>query len=252
MRTPEPELDEVLATFERLFWEDERNEQDLDKLDQGDARERARLALYRDFVRHRLHELVATALPRTTQALGRSEMNAWVNARLAIAPPTTRFFREVPGQLIDPDDARLLQHPTLPYLPCLVRLELAQWKANWVDLPVPEPIPLDLAAPLRLHPTMVRLNLRHSVHLTEEEPRAGAFFVAVYRRNDHVVETRWMDPTLAAVLDGWMRGAAALDALRDACTLHGEALEAVVERMSELLSLLVERGGVLAVAESDE
>ena len=251
MRTPEPELDEVLATFERLFWEAQLSERDLDKLDQGNAQERARLALYRDFVRHRLHELVATALPRTTRALGRAEMDTWVDAQLTKCPPTTRFFREVPGQLIDASDPRLLG-TELPHLPDLVRLELAQWKANWLDLPVPAPIPLDLAAPLQLHPTMVRLDLHHSVHLAEEEPREGAFFVAVYRRNDDVVETRWMDRTLASVLDGWMRGLPALEAVREACALHGETLDgAVVERMSELLSLLVERGGVLAIAESD-
>lgn len=251
MRTPEPELDDVLATFERLFWDARLSEQDLDALDQGIAQERARLALYRDFIRYRLQELIATALPRTTRALGRAEMDAWVNAQLATSPPSTRFFREVPGQLIDANDARLLR-PELPHLPDLVRLELAQWKANWLDLPVPALIPLDLAAPLQIHPTMVRLDLHHSVHLAEEEPKEGAFFVAVYRRKDDVVETRWMDRTLASVLDGWMRGVPALDAVREACALHGEALDgAVVERMSDLLSLLVERGGVLAVAESD-
>jgi hypothetical protein len=62
-----------------------------------------------------------------------------------------------------------------------------------------------------------------------------------------VVETRWMNDALAAILDRWIDGEeSAIDAVRAAMSSLGrEPTPEIVDAMSGLLAELLERGGML-------
>lgn len=240
-RTPEPELDRTLASFERVVFEATPSDDDL-RLLGG----RERFLLYRDLVRSRLRDLVVAALPRTTALLGRAAIDRETDARVTAAPPTTRFFREIVEQLYDPR-APGLASAEHPHVDDLVRLELAQWRAIWIDAPTPDALEFDFGKRPLITPTMQRLELTHSVHKTDAPLTTGRFHVAVFRRRDHVVETRWMNEALAAILDQWRAGElSAIDGVRAAMSgLGREPTPEIVEAMSGLLAELLERGGML-------
>ncbi|GAB4213691.1 MAG: hypothetical protein OHK0013_37790 [Sandaracinaceae bacterium] len=243
MRTPEPALDRHLEAFSRVLFEPIPPEADLATL--GPAR-RDRFLLYRELVRSRFREIVATALPRTTALVGRERMDALVEARVSESPPTSRFFREVVHGLIAPDDPRL-PHEAHPHVGDLVRLELAQWRAVWDDPPELPAIEFDFARPPVVAPTLVRLDLAWSVHRADRPIEPGTFHVAVYRRRDGTTETRWMNRFLASILDAWMAAEEpAIDGVRSALAgLGAEPTPELVEQMSAMLAELLERGGVL-------
>ena len=182
-RTPEPELDRTLAAFDRVLFDATPSPADLGALDRGGSptRQGERFLLYRELVRSRLRDLVATALPRTTAVLGRAAMDREVEARLSRAAPTTRFFREVATEIVDPS-APGLATDAHPELDELARLELAQWRAMFADPPTPATREFDFAARPVVTPTMQRLRLTHSVHLVDRPLSRGSFHVFVYRR----------------------------------------------------------------------
>lgn len=242
MRTAEPDLDPTLDAFARVLFDETPRTEDLDALG---ASRRDRFLLYRELVRARFRDLVATALPRTTQAIGRARMDALTEARVSAAPPTTRFFREVVHALVAPGDP-LLPRDEHPHLDDLVRLELAQWRAHWDDPPTPEARDFDFALPPVIAPTLVRLDLGWSVHRADLPLERGRFFVAVYRRRDATTETRWMSEPLAAILDAWIAGGQpAIEGVRTGLARVGrEPTPELVEQMSEMLAQLLERGGI--------
>ena len=94
---------------------------------------------------------------------------------------------------------------------------------------------------------MARLELTWSVHRAEQPLLEGDFHVAVYRRRDGIVETRWMDATMASILDLWILGELpAIEAVRVALAARSrEPTTEIVDQMSELLAQLLERGGML-------
>jgi hypothetical protein len=243
--SPSPELDRTLAAFDRVLFDAAPATSDLARLDPETGRGE-RFLLYRELVRSRLRDLVATALPRTTAVIGRAAMDREVEARLSRAAPTTRFFREVATEIVDPS-APGLASDAHPELDDLARLELAQWRAMYVDPPTPATREFDFAARPVVTPTMQRLRLTHSVHLVDRPLSRGSFHVFVYRRRDHVIETRWMNDALAAILDRWIAGeGSAIDAVRAAMSSLGrEPTPEIVDAMSGLLAELLERGGML-------
>lgn len=239
-------LDDTLSAFDRVVFATHPSDDDLAILG---ASRRDRFVLYRELVRSRFRDLVASALPRTAARLGRGPLDALVEARLSESPPTTRFFREVVEQLVTPEDARW-PRAALPEIEDLVRLELAQWHANWSEPESERRTPFvafEFTRVPLLAPTFRRFDLGFSVHRPELPLEAGRFHVAVYRRADGIVETRWMDAALAAILDGWLEGdRSAIDVVRSVLAARAEpSPEHVVERMSGLLAELLERGGVL-------
>lgn len=239
--TPEPELDRALASFERVIFDTHPEAADLDAFGRHD-----RALLYRELVRSRLRDLVASALPRTAALLGREALDAELDARISRQPPRTRFFREVVEQLID-RDAPGLASAEHPHADDLARLELAQFRAMWVEVSSPVTRDFDFAAIPVVTPTMIRLELAWSVHRVDRPLERGAFHVAIYRRRDHVVETRWMNAALAAILGQWELGALpAIDGVKAALSGLGRApTPELVEAMSGMLAELLERGGVL-------
>jgi len=244
-RTAEPELDRSLAAFDRVIFDAAPSVQDLASLDPTSQRG-DRFLLYRELVRSRLRDLVATALPRVTAVLGRGAMDREVDARLSRVAPRTRFFREVVAEIVDPS-APGLANEAHPELDDLARLELAQWRAMWVESSSPAASDFDFAARPIVSPTMQRLTLAWSVHLVDQPLSAGSFQVFVYRRRDHVVETRWMSEALAAILERWIEGdLSAIDGVRTAMASQGrEPTPEIVDAMSGLLAELLERGGML-------
>jgi hypothetical protein len=243
VRTPEPTLDPTLEAFSRVLFEPTPPARDLEVLG---AAQRDRFLLYRELVRSRFRDLVATALPRTTALVGRDRMDALVEARVSESPPASRFFREVVHGLIAPDDPRL-PRDAHPHVDDLARLELAQWRAVWDDPSEPLAIDFDFARPPVVAPTLVRLDLAWSVHRTDRPIEPGRFHVAVYRRRDGTTETRWMSRSLAAILDAWIAGALpAIEGVRAGLASIGtEPTPELVEQMSSMLAELLERGGVL-------
>jgi len=244
--TPEPELDRTLSCFDRVLFADEPAASDLEALAAPGGASRDRFLLYRELVRSRLRDLAATALPRTTGLLGRAHMNALVEARLSAAPPTTRFFREVVPELF-PEHAPALASEAHPHADDLARLELAQWCAMWEEVDQPAVAEFDFARAPVVHPGMRRLTLTASVHWPDRPIELGRFHIAVYRRRDHVVETRWMSEALAAILDQWRTGElSAIEGVRVGLASAGkEPTPALVEDMSGMLAELLERGGIL-------
>ena len=88
-------------------------------------------------VRTRLRRVCGAALPRTKKALGPEAFEAAFVSWLAEAPPSTRFFREVPAQFAAHLAPRLEAREE-GWLPDLARYELAEWtvkSADDADLP---------------------------------------------------------------------------------------------------------------------
>ncbi|AKF10410.1 putative DNA-binding domain-containing protein [Sandaracinus amylolyticus] len=202
-----------------------------------------RALLYRELVRSRLRELVSKVLPKTEAALGRARTSALFDAFLAEAPPRSRFFREVIPELVAFALPRVEGHARDVLLLESTRWELA-WRAGEVHGDVVE---LDLEKIPVAHPTLRVLALGHAVHRDVEPPPAGAFFVCVHRRPDHVVETRTLDATSFALVRAWARGdRPAIDGVREVLAAEGRAPDqAFVEKMSALLTALLEAGALL-------
>jgi hypothetical protein len=206
--------------------------------------ERSRVLLYRDLARSRIVELVEAALPRTIAALGAAARPA-ISAWLARGAPASRFFRELPLLFSD----WLLGDVPIgapPWLPDLVRLERARWLAMIAEEDPSTVEPFDLEKRPAPSATLTVLSPAWSVHRDEEPPVAGRFFVAVYRRPDHVVETRWNERVPGLLVEGWATAdRTAIETVRAVLASEGiTADHAFVERMSELATVLLERGAL--------
>ncbi len=242
------DVSDVLSAFQRVCVSAEPQAEDLALLESEETG-RARFDLYRDLVRTRLRDLVCTAFPRTTSALGRPSMIALADRHLSAEPPRGRFFREHAAQF-----ARwalpILEGGADPvFVPDLLRLEAAQWQANYTaDERRTDLGDLDLEGIAVPSATLVTMSTRFAVHRTAASPPdAGAFRIAVYRRPDHRVETRWMEPLWADLLDALAAGdRAAIVCVRDVLAAHGRTADAAfVDEMTSFLAALVERGALL-------
>lgn len=204
--------------------------------------ERARLLLYRDMVRWRFHQICGEVLPRTRSALGEDAFRARVDAWITDVRPRSRFFRDLP--LLFAADA-LARGELPPLARDLLRLERARWHASIAeDGAAPRPFALD-AIPVP-SPSLSVLEVDHAVQLGGGDV-PGRTLLAVYRRPDLEVETRWSSPTLHALLAGWARGdRPAIDTVREVLASEGRPpTPAFVEEMSAFLAELVERGALL-------
>lgn len=241
------ELSTLEEAMLRVLFHEEPAGADLVALTPDAGAERARLLLYRELARHRLCDVVRLALPRTIAALpsAQGHLDAWLAAEV----PRSRFFRDVPlafgaWLLVDLENAHARR--TAPaYTADLARLEAARWRAMIAvedDAPV---VPFDLEKVPAPSATLTVLSPTWSVHL-DGDPEPGRYFVSVYRRPDHVVETRWTERVPGLLLEAWARGGrSAIDAVRSVLAAEGRSADhAFVERMSELLTTLLERGAL--------
>ncbi|UJR86180.1 putative DNA-binding domain-containing protein [Sandaracinus amylolyticus] len=204
-----------------------------------------RALLYRDLVRSRLRELVSKVLPKTEAAIGRARTSALFDGFLAEAPPRSRFFREVIPDFVS---FALLRIEGPAHARDVLALESTRWELAWRAGETPDEIvEFDLEKTPVPHPTLRVLALGHAVHRDVDPPPAGAFFVSVHRRPDHVVETRTLDATSFALVRAWARGdRPAIDGVREVLAAEGRAPDAAfVEKMSALLTALLEAGALL-------
>lgn len=208
--------------------------------------------VYRRMVRARFLTLFAEALPLTLRALGRPRIAELLSDYLDDTPPRTRFFREVPHAFARWADSRVATLEPAWAIDAL-RLDAARWEALWHDEPregavaefALERVPVP-------HPTLRYLTLGHAVHRTPAEgdstwPEPGPVYVCVHRRPDHVIETRWMDRLGGRMLERWSRGEeTAIASVERALAEEGRSADAeVVDRMTTLLSALLESGAII-------
>ena len=244
------ELDEVLAALQRVCVAEAVDPADVARLERDGGGPAGRFALYRDLVRGRLRDLVASAYPRTTRALGRARMDALADAHVSVSPLATRFFREHAEHFGAWAVRAMASAPIEPaWAHDLLRLEEAQWQANYRPAPRPAAcVDFDLELVPIPSPALRLLTVAWSVHTCgEADPAPGAFRLAVYRRPDHRVETRWMEPIWATLLDDLARGERpAIDSVRAALAAHARAADAAfVDEMSTFVALLVDNGALL-------
>lgn len=230
----------------RLLFAERADEADLALLAPEAGRERERIQVYRELGRHRIHELVRSALPRTSDALG--DTGARIDAWLAIDVPRSRFFRDLPLLFAAHLDAQLEGAPDAsvpPFARDLLALESARWRAMIAVEDTSPVVPFDLEKVPAPSATLHVLSPGWSVH-REGAPEPGRFFVCVYRRPDHVVETRWSERVHGRLVEAWARAdRPAIDAVRAVLADEGLSPDhAFVERMSELLTTLLERGAL--------
>jgi hypothetical protein len=242
--------DPLLEAFQRVCIDASPSDDDVALLEREGGGPPGRFGLYRELVRTRLRDLVRAAFPRTTRALGAARMDALAEQHLAEAPPASRFFRDHAHAFAEWALPVLTRGPVEPpWAPDLLRLEAAQWQANYAPIARPDVVEeLDLERVPVASSVLVQLRTRWSVHLADAEtPQPGAFRVAVYRRPDHQVETRWMEPIWADLLERLARGdAPAIDSVRAVLAEHGRAADAAfVDEMTTFLTLLVENGALL-------
>lgn len=244
------ELDEMLSAFQRVCLAETPDPADVARLERDGGGPAGRFALYRDLVRIRLRDLVAAAYPRTARTIGRAKIDALADAHITAGPLSTRFFREH-AEAFGPFAIAALERAPLPpaWSLDLLRLETAQWQANYRPSARPERITeFDLELVPIPSATLRLLTTEWSVHTSgDDAPERGVFRLAVYRRPDHRVETRWMEPIWASLLADLARGARpAIDSVRGALTEHGRAADATfVDEMTTFLALLVDNGALL-------
>ena len=244
---------ELLGAMQRMCVGAEIDRSDLARLE-GDAHER--ITIYRELVRSRLRDLATAAYPRTTRLIGRAAMLSLADEHISAARLDTRFFREhaevFGAWAIDV----LTRRPLAPaWALDLLRLEAAQWPANYR----PSVAPADCVAfDLELVPipsrTLALLTTEWSVHTSGDgEPERGTFQLAVYRRPDHQVETRWMAPIWFTLLTRIARGdEAAIDSVRATLSVHERVADAAfVDEMTTFLAALVDNGAILGSVARD-
>jgi hypothetical protein len=239
----------MLTAFQRVCVGPAVSAEDVAVLE-SEVTRRARFELYRDLVRIRLRDLVCAAFPRTTEALGKPKMFALANDHVTAAPPPSRFFREHAAAFAAWALPVLAAEPTPAFVVDLLRLEAAQWQANYTpNVRPPDLADFDLEGIAVRSSSLVTLTVGFGVHRPSADgpPAPGTFRLAVYRRPDHRVETRWMEPIWADLLDAMAAGAQpAIDCVRAVLKQHGRAADAAfVDEMTTFVSLLVENGALL-------
>jgi hypothetical protein len=243
------ELDELIGAFQRVCLAERVDAADVERLEREGGGPGGRFGLYRTLVHTRLRDLVAAAYPRTTLAIGRPKMDAMAEAHLASGALGTRFFREHAERFGSWAIDALERAPLPPaWSRDLLRLEEAQWQANYRPSPRPERLAdFDLELVPIPSRTLRLLTTEWSVHTSgEAAPERGIFRLAVYRRPDHRVETRWMEPIWASLIADFARGERpAIESVRAVLREHGRAADAAfVDEMTTFVALLVDNGAL--------
>jgi len=238
-------LVEYQRAFSRVCFALEPSQDDLALLG-GNA---PRWRLYRDMVRARMRKMARTAFERSVRAMGESAFDACYERYLAQQKPRSALIREVTVEVGE----FALSDPELrlsPFARDMLRFELTKWELAYLPAPAPPPVrDFDFDGPPVLNPVFRVLRLTYPVHrddVAPERPTATALFVY---RPARVHAVRWWSPDAfgAAFFEGLLAGTASVaDAVRDAAAQANETLDAsLLERLSTLLTLAVERGVLL-------
>lgn len=243
------ELDDLIGAFQRVCVAERIDARDVAALERQGGGPQGRFALYRDLVHSRLRDLVAAAFPRTTRAIGRARMDTLADAHIASGALSTRFFREHAESFGAWAIDAMTRAPMDPaWSRDLLRLESAQWQANYRPSPRPErSADFDLELVPIPSKTLRLLTTEWSVHTSgDDPPERGEFRLAVYRRPDHRVETRWMEPIWASLIADFARAERpAIDSVRAVLREHGRSADAAfVDQMTTFVALLVDNGAL--------
>lgn len=212
----------------------------------------SRWLLYRAMLQGRLIDMIESAFPRATDAIGVERLRAAARDWLAEAPPKTPYVREVPvafGAWLREPGAIELDAATLD----LVEWELAIWSAGYDYAPFPRVADLDFALAPALNPTLRVVVLRHRVHLAGAHERADASTVtlAVFRdARTHAVRWRELDDASARFIALALAGHGTTTTLfrRVAAELAVPVNEAFVARLASALGAWLSDGLLLGAA----
>ncbi len=209
----------------------------------GDA---ARWRTYRNMVRARLNKVCRNALPRTVDALGDERFEALFVAWLAEAPPTQRYFREIPmGFLAHARDA--LRAAQEPWLLDLATYELTTWRVKFADdRGIPDVVDIDFQKPIALNPALELLDTQHAVHVAVDGHAypATPTRYAIYRAPDFRAITMLVTPMARALLQAWSDpGTSLAEHVQTVTSARGRAVDAeFIDGLSTMLADFIERG----------
>lgn len=212
----------------------------------GDAQ---RWGVYRHMVRARLWKMATVAFSRTLAACGKRRFEASHDRFLEARGPRSRFIREVicafgRFALEDAEFAlSVLERDVL-------RFELLKWELSYLphDAPPSALVDFDFDAAPVLNPLLRVARFDHAVTAADGVPEATATQLLVYRRpRENKVQYWSVDGFGAAFFEQLSRpGAVVADAVRSAAEQSALPLDpALLERLSTLLALAVERGVLL-------
>jgi hypothetical protein len=225
----------------------------------GDAqaltRDFSRLRLYRDLVRENLRGALRETIPRTLARLGPS-FAPYFDEFLQMAPPVTRYLRDVTPRFLEFVGPRWKRDPSIPeYLSDLGRhealqVEVASLKAR-PKLHVPAE--LSLEAGVEFIDAVRQVSYDWAVQrLPEDEasallPERRPVSLLVYRSPEHDVRYLELGPFAAALLSSLLAERLTLRAaLNHAANELGLALsDELLGRAARLLAELAERGALL-------
>ncbi len=237
-------LAEHQAKVARVCLEAEPSE--LGSMDHAD-----RWSIYRTMVRARLHRVCEQALKRTREALGEEAFRALVDRWLASAPPSTRFFRELPGEFVAWVDATECPEMGTPtFARDMMRYELAVWSVK-ADDERGEPSVVDFSFEgipcFSVASRFVRV--AHGVDRRAEDGSVDAHDGAllVYRTAGFTAKCLRLNPLAAALVEELRQAESArrsvTEAVQRAAQKQGVAIDQkLIEGLSGLLEKLLTRG----------
>ncbi len=236
-------LAEHEATVARVCLSAEPTEGDLATLGATD-----RWQIYRRMVRARMHRVCGTALKHTKEALGDAGFEALVDQWLAEAPPTTRFFRELPTELVRWVLANESRAAEPAHLRDLLRYENALWEVRAQDdRDLPAVVDFSFEGVPTFHPATRFLPLEWGVDQRDDgvEPLEGALLV--YRTAAFTVPCMRLNPLAAAIVRELRAaegdGRNVTDAVKRAAADQQRAVDQrFIESLSGLLEKLITRG----------
>lgn len=209
-----------------------------------------RWQIYRRMVRARMHRVCETALKHSREAVGEERFAALVDEWLASDPPTTRFFRELPSQMVRWALAEQSRLTEPAHARDLLSYEVALWDVRAEDdRDLPEVVDFSFDGVPTFDPASRLLEPDWGVDRRDEdggvEPLDGALLL--YRTSGFTVACMRLNPLAAAIVRE----------LRAAETARGSVTEAVqraaaseeravdqtfIESLSGLLEKLITRG----------
>ncbi|MCH9686280.1 MAG: DUF692 family protein [Deltaproteobacteria bacterium] len=216
-----------------------------------------RLRVYRSLVRGGLRGVVEAFLPRTIARLGADGFDAAFCAWLHASPPRSRYFRDVPGELVEWATEAWPADPHVhDMLVDLARLEILE---SEIDAAPQPPIPEGMVESLVLDRPLVfsgvpRLaRFAYAIHTlpTDEAdttvPACEPTVLLLYRDDAHEVRTLALSTLAAEVLRRLIDdGQTVSDAIRGAAGTHdGPVDDEVLGRLSALLADLAQRGVIV-------
>ena len=240
-------LADRVRAMHRVCFDREPSEADLAALGS-----RERWLVYRQLVRERLVRVVGAALRRTQVALGEARFGATLDDWLASGGPTTRYFRDVPTELVE--FARTEWRERAAWIADLADYEGAVWDVRYAPRDPRQVGEFAFDRVAVLSPALRVLRLSHAVH---EVPTPATGYppkptiVCIYRDRNHKPVPWSLNPLAATLVEAWARGEKTVtETVHEATAAHGAEIGPVfVEKLSGMIADFLERGILLGAAD---